>query len=101
MMSPLRELVISKPALKHLATIPYKIRARIIQKVKALILDPHPPSSKKLTGITTDEGEVIHRHRSGDYRILYIVRDNPSAVIVLDIADRKDVYRRGKTKGSP
>jgi len=31
--------------------------------------------------------------RSGDYRILYVVRKNPGEVIVLDIDNRKDVYK--------
>ena len=92
-MSPLQGLVITKAALSNLASIPLKIRLQIIKKSKALILDPHPSRSKKLGGVTTEDGEPIYRQRSGDYRILYIVRRNPSEVIVLDIDNRKDVYR--------
>ena len=92
-MSPLMGLVISKPALKNIASIPHKKRSRIIKKAKDLILDPHPPGSKKLVGVVTDEGEGIYRHRSGDYRILYVVRENLNEVIIIDIDHRKDVYR--------
>ena len=92
-MSPLLGLVITKPALKNLAAIPLKSRVQIIKKAKALILDPHPSRSKKLAGVTTEGREPIYRQRSGDYRILYIVRNNPNEVIVLDIDNRKDVYR--------
>lgn len=61
--------------------------------MKALILNPEPNGSKKLKGVTTDEGEPVYRQRSGAYRILYVVRKNPSEVIILDIDDRKDVHK--------
>ncbi len=92
-MSPLMGLVITKSALTNIAKIPHKIRAQLIKKTKALILNPRPNGSKPLEGITTDDGELIYRHRSGDYRILYVIRKNPGEVIVLDIDNRKDVYR--------
>ena len=93
-MPSLTGLVIGKAALRNLERIPFKIRAQLIKKAKALILDPHPSGSKPLKD-ATDEGDVIYRQRSGDYRILYIVRKKPNAtdVIVLDIDNRKDVYR--------
>ena len=60
------------------------------QKARALHADPHPVGSKKLQGEETDEGEPIYRERSGDYRILYLVRVDE--VVILDIDHRKDVY---------
>lgn len=85
---------IAKAALNNLERIPFKIRAQLIKKAKALILDPHPAGSKPLKGIKTNDGETIYRQRSGDYRILYVVREShPKEVIVLDIDNRKDVYR--------
>jgi len=74
---------------------PGKIRAQITKKAKALITNPFPPGCKKLLGITTEENEPIWRVRSGDYRILYIVRviGTTTEVLVLDIGHRKDVYK--------
>lgn len=92
-MSPLTGLVITKTALESLARFPFKIRAQLIKKAKALILDAHPQGSKPLKGVKTADDEIIYRQRSGDYRILYVVRSNPNEVIVLDIDNRKDVYR--------
>lgn len=86
-------LVITKAALDNLKRIPFKIRAQLIKKAKALILNPHPAGSKPLKDVTTDDGEPIYRQRSGDYRILYVIRRNPNEVIVLDMDNRKDVYR--------
>jgi hypothetical protein len=51
--------------------------------------------------VETDDGEPVYRERSGDYRILYVVRTNPDLVLILDIDHRKDVYRMPKTKTEP
>lgn len=80
-------------ALKFLATLPPKLRRQVTRKARALQHDPHPLGSKKLRGVTTATGEPIYRERSGDYRILYVLCQRPTEVIVLDIDDRKDVYR--------
>jgi mRNA interferase RelE/StbE len=67
-----------------------KLRAQVAKKCRSLIANPHPPGCKKLAGVT-DGDEPVWRIRSGDYRILYVVRK--IEVIVLNIDDRKDVYR--------
>ena len=67
-----------------------KLRAQIAKKAKTLILNAHPPGCKKLKGIM-DGDDPVWRIRSGDYRILYIVRK--TEVIILDIGHRKDVYK--------
>jgi mRNA interferase RelE/StbE len=92
-MSPLSGFAFSEAALDFLATIPFKLRVQVIKKAKALQLDPHPKGSEQLKGKSTKGGEQIYRQRSGDYRILYVVRNNPSEVVILDIDHRKDVYR--------
>ena len=38
-------------------------------------------------------GEPILRERSGDYRILYVLRKDPDQVVILDIDHRKDIYK--------
>jgi mRNA interferase RelE/StbE len=83
----------SESSLKYLSTVPHKLRAQIIKKAKALIVNPYPQGSKKLQGMTTEQGEAIYRERSGDYRILYVVKNNPTIVVILDIDHRKDIYQ--------
>jgi mRNA-degrading endonuclease RelE of RelBE toxin-antitoxin system len=90
---PLTGLAFSESSLDFLGTIPHKIRAQIIKKAKALLIDPFPVGCKRLKGVTTVKGEPVHRERSGDYRILYVKRTNPDEVVILDIDNRKDVYR--------
>lgn len=69
---------------------PGKLRARLTKKARSLISDPYPSGCKKLKGVT-DGGDPVWRVRVGDYRILYIVRE--IEVIVLDIGNRKNVYK--------
>lgn len=78
-------------ALKYLeTTVPTKIRGQIKRRIEALAANPTPPGCKKLVGITDGE-HPVYRVRQGDYRILYSVR--PIIIVVLDIGNRKDVYR--------
>ena len=77
--------------LDYLKTRPQKIRRQIIARIERLAADPFPATSKVLRGVEDSDGRVIYRERSGDYRIIYVVRD--PIVVVLDIDHRKDVYK--------
>jgi mRNA-degrading endonuclease RelE of RelBE toxin-antitoxin system len=77
-------------ALDYLKTIPKKTRKQIVNKIQMLAADPHPPTAKLLQE-TKDDPERVYRIRSGDYRILYVVRG--IIVCILDIDHRKDVYK--------
>ncbi len=98
---PLIAFAFTDAALDFLSELPPKVRRQVVKKAKALHLNPHPPTSKKLQGIETAEGEPVYRERAGDYRILYVVRSKPAEVLILDIDHRKDVYRMPKTKTDP
>lgn len=83
----------TETALKFLeGAAPRKLRGQIKRKIETLASNPNPPGSKKLNGFEVN-GESVFRIRSGDYRILYLIRNNPGHIVVLDIDHRKDVYR--------
>jgi mRNA interferase RelE/StbE len=82
----------SEKALYFLKTIEVKLRKQIVNKITLLATNPYPPNHKLIRGMLED-GERIYRIRSGNYRILYIVRSNPDQITVLDIGHRKDIYR--------
>lgn len=69
---------------------PGKVRAQITKKARSLLTNPYPPGCKKLVGVMAGT-DPVWRLRSGDYRILYVVR--PMEVMVIDIGDRKEIYR--------
>jgi mRNA interferase RelE/StbE len=90
----LYEFAFAKPALDFLSTVDLKLRRQIIRKARALLVDPYPPGSKQLVGVTTQGGDAVRRVRSGDYRIMYVVKNGlPQVVLILDIKNRRDAYR--------
>jgi mRNA interferase RelE/StbE len=88
-------------ALDALEELPHKIRRQVIKKSRSLHTTPFPPGCKKLQGIVTEGGGAVYRERSGDYRILYAVKENPAEIIILDIDHRKDVYKMPKIDSTP
>lgn len=90
-MSALYGFAYTEIALKYLETqVPTKIRGQMKRRIEALAANPTPPGCKKLHGVLDGE-HPVYRVRQGDYRILYSVR--PVIIVILDIGDRKDVYR--------
>lgn len=81
-------LRIKKSARKELESIATKAdRRRIIRRIESLADDPRPPGALKLSGLER------YRVRQGRYRILYTIEDTALIVQVINIGDRKDVYR--------
>ena len=70
--------------------VPAKVQGQIRRKIESLAANTAPPGSKKLRGLP-DGTEEVRRIRSGDYRVLYVVRD--TMIVILDIDHRKDIYR--------
>ena len=66
-----------------------KDRQRIVASILALSDEPRPIGSEKLVG-QTDR----YRIRVGRYRVVYSIADEDLVVLVVRVADRKDVYRR-------
>jgi mRNA interferase RelE/StbE len=64
-----------------------KLAGRLWDAIRALRLNPFPPGCKKL------RGRAGYRVRVGDFRIVYRVVENELLVVVVDIGDRKDIYR--------
>jgi mRNA interferase RelE/StbE len=83
----------TEKALRYLEKLPTaKLRSQVKSKIDSLANDPVPPTAKQLRG-EDEGGEPIYRIRSGDYRVLYLVRSNPKHVVILDIGNRKDIYK--------
>jgi len=74
-------------AIKQLERLPNRIRQNVAARIDALAVDPRPQMAKPLKG--TD----LWRLRVGDYRILYQIQGQYLLVLIVDIGNRKDVYR--------
>jgi mRNA interferase RelE/StbE len=77
-------------ALAFLQSLEKKLRRQIVKHIEKLAGNPTPKGFKPLKGVM-DGSDKVYRVRSGDYRILYVIR-NPT-IVILDIDNRKDVYR--------
>jgi len=73
-----------------------KDREAIVDRILALAETPRPAGCVKLSGQVK-----LYRIRHGPYRIVYSIKDNRLLVIVIRIADRKEVYRKGRQGRSP
>jgi mRNA interferase RelE/StbE len=82
------KIVIENKALAELARLPKKVQRQISNKIDQLATNVHPSGCKVLQG-----NKSLYRIRSGDYRIVYQIRENEVLVLVVRIGHRKDIYR--------
>lgn len=64
------------------------LQQQIIRKLRELENDPRPDGCKRLQG-----HRDLYRIRSGDYRIIYTIKDNQLLVLVVQIGHRREIYR--------
>ena len=87
------KLLIEKRAQRALGKISQPHRDRIISAIRSLAEYPRPSGVKKLSG------RDAWRIRIGSYRVLYEIYDDKLVVLVVDIGDRRDVYRYRRNAG--
>ena len=80
---------IDRRAVKALRKTPPHVRARLTEAIDALADEPRPHGLK-----TLDASKKLYRLRVGGYRVVYQVRDRQLVVLIVRVADRKEVYRR-------
>jgi len=73
---------------KAIARLPSDAYDRMNDAIDALADDPRPPGCKNLGG---GDG---YRIRVGEWRAIYRVNDRERKVDVVQVAHRRDVYRR-------
>jgi mRNA interferase RelE/StbE len=73
---------------KDLRRIPRDDVSRIIAEVAKLADEPLPHGSEKLAG-----SDHTYRLRVGDYRVVYELLRDASAVVIQRVRHRKDAYR--------
>lgn len=83
------EIEISESAEKSLEKIPKKDRSKLVEKIDALSENPTPPGSLKLRGHKVP----LHRIRSGDYRVVYAIKNDLLLILIVEVGHRKEIYR--------
>jgi len=73
---------------RQFAKLAKQIQTRIFAAIEALRENPRPRGCMKMSG-----PQGYYRIRIGDHRVIYQIADERLTVLVLKIADRKEVYR--------
>ena len=82
-------ILIKTTAGKELAAVASKAdRQRLVDRIQGLATNPRPQGSEKLAGYADR-----YRVRQGNFRIVYLIDDEASAVTIFKVGHRKDVYR--------
>ena len=82
------EIELTRAAERGLSALPKAVLKRVDAAILALADDPHPPGSRKLQGV-----DDLFRVRVGDYRIIYRVEENRLVIVVVNVGNRRDIYR--------
>ena len=86
---PEYQIVFAHPASKAFEDLTELLQRRIGTAINGLRTEPRPRGCEKLKG-----RQDQYRVRIGDYRIIYTIEDDVLIVLVLQIGNRRDVYRK-------
>ena len=81
------KVFISKSVYKKLEKLPVQIEQKLLDCILSLQHNPRPQGYKKL------KDRNGYRIRSGDYRIIYQIKDRELLILILDIGHRRDIYQ--------
>lgn len=80
------QIIIKKKAKKFIDKLPMNEKRRVVAAIEQL---PNGEDIKKLKG-----HDDLLRLRVGDYRIVYTVDNGKLIVLVIDVGNRGDIYKR-------
>jgi mRNA interferase RelE/StbE len=83
------EVRLAPAAVRQLRKLDPPGRRRVQAAIDLLAEDPRPPGARQLVG-----GAGEWRVRTGDFRIIYDIRNEELLVLVVKVGHRKDVYER-------
>ena len=83
------EVRLAPAAVRQLRKLDPPGRRRVQAAIDLLAEEPRLPGARQLVG---DAGEW--RVRTGDFRIIYDIRDGELLVLVIKVGHRRDVYER-------
>ena len=79
---------VAPAALRQLRKLGPPARRRVQAAIELLSDEPRPGGAKKLVG-----GDGEWRVRTGDYRIVYEIRDSVLLILAVAVGHRRDIYR--------
>ena len=83
------EVRLAPAAVRQVRTLDPPGRRRVQAAIDLSAEEPRPPEARQLVG-----GAGEWRVRTGDFRIIYDIRDGELLVLVIKVGHRRDVYER-------
>ncbi len=83
------KIIFAKEAQKALLRLPKNTAVLVRQKLEQLAIDPYA----QITNAKKLQNRSGYRLRIGDWRVIYEIQNDELIVLVLKIAQRKEVYR--------
>jgi mRNA interferase RelE/StbE len=87
------QIRIAPAAARDIGKLPAKIQESVLDRLTQLGDDLRPSGSRKIRGIPP-RYEVYRIVVESAYRVIYQVQDQVTLVLVVKVADRKEVYQR-------
>ena len=84
------KLIWKRTAEKELRKIPRDAVSLLLELAESLIENPFPAGYKKLVGT-----EETYRVRSGNYRLIYQIKDKQLIIEIVRVGHRSKVYKYG------
>jgi len=85
------EVRILKAAARDIRKLPREQQAIAVEAISSLSNNPRSEKTKKLQGEAAAHN--IYRLRTGDLRIVYQIKYKQLIILVIAVADRKEIYR--------
>jgi mRNA interferase RelE/StbE len=82
------EIVLSGKARRQMKKLDPNAEQQIRKAIDDLAANPRPQSSKRMKG----NYKGYWRERTGDYRIIYEIKDKALVIIVIEVGHRKNIY---------
>ncbi|OFW56276.1 MAG: hypothetical protein A2133_07550 [Actinobacteria bacterium RBG_16_64_13] len=86
------EIRIAPAAERAIGKLSAQIQTAVLDKLEELAEDPRPAGCEKVKALA--QYDVFRVKVGNDHRILYQVKDQVAWILVVKVADRKEIYQR-------
>ncbi len=87
------EIRIAPAAERAISKLSSPVQKSVLAAIAALGEEPRPVGCRKIRGLPAAY-EVYRVEVGGTHRIIYQIKDESTLILVVKVADRKDVYKR-------
>jgi mRNA interferase RelE/StbE len=87
------EVRIAPAAERAITKLASNIQAAVLDVIAVLALEPRPAGCRKVRGLPA-RYDVYRVEVASTHRVIYQIRDESMWILIVKVADRKDVYKR-------